>query len=82
MPHIVASLTCLASACAAIYVTTCRALPLYECIRSAKTDLNTSLLVSSSTPTVDFDNEEGEEENNDPTVCPSRFATGAWVTTA
>ena len=56
MPHVVASLTCLASACAAFYVTTCRALPLYQSIRSSNSDsdnLNTSLLASSSSNDVD-----------------------------
>ena len=77
MPHIVASLTCLASACAAIYVTTCRALPLYKSIRSANNsdlgNLNTSLLASSS-------NDDLDDTPSD--VPPSQFATGAWVVTA
>ena len=75
MPHIVASLTCLASAAAAFYVPTCRALPLHQSIRSANSiqdNLNTSLLASSSSNDVD----------DPPSVRPSRFATGAWVATA
>jgi len=81
MPHVITSLVCLASACAAFYVTTCRALPLYRSIRLSSSSGSGSssdepLLVSSSSGGAD----DGDDNDDVPTT--GRFATGAWMATA